>query len=165
MDAQIIGAIITGSAAILAVLIPLSISGIKRGRELRRFKPIPKNVASNLEGTWVGYTQVRDDPTPRKYQAIMKFRPKRRRITGEFSVILENSEDNINEKGWTLPFAGGLIRDGFLQVDYWNSDININQFGSIILEVKNSRVLEGRFVAMGKDLAKMIYGKAKFNKQ
>jgi hypothetical protein len=131
---------------------------------MSRFKPISKSTAKDLTGHWIGYTEVLDDQEPRKYRSTITMEPRKRTITGKIMVTIESREKDDN-KGWTLDYLGGFIRDGFMQLDYWNPNPEISQFGSIIYVSKGPRLFEGLFVAMGRDLGRLIYGKAILQKQ
>jgi hypothetical protein len=162
---SISGAVIGALGAIVAALLPLASDGWKRIREHRRYRPISKNTATDLTGHWIGYTQVRDDREVRRYRATIIMRPHKRTVSGTMTVTVETREADENNKGWTLDFVGGFIKEGYLQLDYWHPNPEIRQFGSIIYELKTSRLFEGRFVAMGRDLGRMIYGDARLEKQ
>jgi hypothetical protein len=167
MDSTIAGAAIGALATIVAALIPFATDGFKRLREQRRYRPISKATAADLSGHWIGYTQVRDDREPRKYRATIIMRPHKRTVSGTITVTVENREAREADanKGWTLDFVGGFIKEGYLQLDYWHPNPDVRQFGSIIYELKNPRLFEGRFVAMGRDLGRMIYGESRLEKQ
>ena len=164
MDSTILVAIIGALGAIVAALIPLASDGLKSLRENRRYRSISKATAADLAGHWIGYTQVRDDREPRKYRSSITMRPHKRTVSGTITVTIENPEVDEN-RGWTLDFIGGFIKEGFLQLDYWHPNPDVRQFGSIIYEFKSPRLFEGRFVAMGRDLGRMIYGEARLEKQ
>jgi hypothetical protein len=161
MDPAIWAGIIGAIATIMGALIPLLSNGLKRRREMRRFKPISKQTAKDLSGNWVGFTEVRDDREPRQYRASITFIPKARTVSGKIVVTVENPQSQKENDGWHLLFLGGFIKEEYLQLDYWHPNQDIRQFGSIIYELKNPRLLEGRFVAMGRELGRMIYGEAR----
>lgn len=162
-DSTLLGAIIGAIATLLAALIPI-LNSIKWTKEKSRFVAINKKTKENLRGFWVGHTKVRDDIYDRQYQASVTFEPSGRGIKGTMHIRREN-ENNRNEfVGWTLDFVGGFIRDGYLQIDYWNPDKNVCQFGSIIYKYTPGN-LDGHFVAFGRDLQTIIYGEAVLKKQ
>lgn len=166
MPDTITAAIITGSAALLAPMIPLAINGIKRIKENKRFRSIKKETAKDLEGNWICYAKVIDDPQEkRSYNGSIKFKVSRRTVQGTWHIIVHDENTSETQKGWDLMVTGGFIREGFLQLDYWNPNIEIRQFGSLLLELDGNRILKGKEIALGRDLKRIVFCEISFEKQ
>lgn len=168
-----IGALVGALGAIIAAVIPLY-NNFDWAGPGKRFRKITKATEQQLVGVWIGYTEVFDylsinkentnqDKSKRRYKAKTEFKVVGKCVKGKLHVIVENAtEENI---GWELEFTGGFVRDGFLQVDYWIGADSINQFGTIIYQLKVGGKMEGLFVAHGRDLNRLILGKAELQKQ
>jgi hypothetical protein len=133
----------------------------RRQSQLRRFVPLQSvpSAKALFSGNWVGTTEVRDDGEARKYRGRYRFsRGSETEVTGELDVIIIEDEDQ--ERSWTLHFVGGFLNERTLVLDYWSEEPNVYQFGTIILEYEDENSFIGKFVARGRDLNRLIYGRA-----
>jgi len=133
----------------------------RRQAQLSRFVPLHKVRSADalFSGNWVGTTEARDDGESRKYRGRYRFhRGSETEVSGELDVIIIENDDR--ERAWPLRFAGGFFNERTLVLDYWSEEQNVYQFGTIILEYEDQNNFVGKFVARGRDLNRLIYGRA-----
>ncbi len=178
--AAIIGAVGTVLAGGWAVLITVFLRREKanrmaespfaseRRKQLDRFLDLSAVPDSGnlLENHWVGLMEVRDDPERRKYRGTLEIeKVSNRELTGCLSVVVVDGQSDRQSKGWRLEFAAGFLRETLIRLEYRNPDTAILQFGTIILQKVDEKTFEGKFVAFGRDLGRLVYGFARLDRQ
>jgi hypothetical protein len=139
-----------------------------RQSQLRRFIPLERvdlTVKALLSGTWVGSTEVRDDKENRKYRGRFNFkRSGPHELDGTIDVVIIEVDNLESERAWTLKLAAGFLNERTLVIDYWSEESNVYQFGTIILDCEDEHTFVGKFVARGRDLNRLIYGRARMKR-
>lgn len=156
MNTNLKAAIIGGICVILAPILTLLLNN---SIENRKYEVIGNR---DILGKWSGIIIQELGNSEISFGVEFEFRNRGRKLYGTCKV---DAIDNPMDESHNLYIEGGLFENRFLKLEYKNTDENVIQFGTFLMELMpDGKKLIGRFTGYGHVSKKVVYGKITLNK-